>query len=281
MINKTSLLWWRLKEGGQRSQCYSVLMSWDDFVTNLQVKSCFNFLFCLLCAGILLPYPSDNLVLDVVLLLLFLGLETLRIFYGENLTDHLLNCTSRYSWCTVVIVQRMQLFLSVEMAAAVMWHRKETRDDIIDDLIDDSWWCVVGQVGRGTCVSALWPRACRSSSWSPVWRWLFTTCCCRPSFCGWSSSSAPSCSASMASSSCLDFSLCPPSPGDLIVWCVWAGGFVENLNLLKYMWKITLCVPFYVFLVGPKFTETSWLHLKQSSRADQHRMENVQTPRCK
>ncbi|KAM6923516.1 transmembrane protein 216, partial [Xenentodon cancila] len=32
--------------------------------------------------GVLLPYPSDNLVLDVVLLLLFLGLETLRIFYG-------------------------------------------------------------------------------------------------------------------------------------------------------------------------------------------------------
>ncbi|XP_037531418.1 transmembrane protein 216 [Nematolebias whitei] len=32
--------------------------------------------------GILLPYPSDNLVLDVVLLLLFLALETLRIFYG-------------------------------------------------------------------------------------------------------------------------------------------------------------------------------------------------------
>uniref|UniRef100_A0A8C9XMU8 Transmembrane protein 216 n=1 Tax=Sander lucioperca TaxID=283035 RepID=A0A8C9XMU8_SANLU len=32
--------------------------------------------------GILLPYPSDNLVLDVVLLVLFLGLETLRIFYG-------------------------------------------------------------------------------------------------------------------------------------------------------------------------------------------------------
>ncbi|XP_070692718.1 transmembrane protein 216 [Pempheris klunzingeri] len=32
--------------------------------------------------GILLPYPSDNLVLDVVLLVLFLGLETLRIFYS-------------------------------------------------------------------------------------------------------------------------------------------------------------------------------------------------------
>lgn len=34
--------------------------------------------------GTLLPYPSDNLVLDVVLMLLFLGLETLRIFYGET-----------------------------------------------------------------------------------------------------------------------------------------------------------------------------------------------------
>ncbi|XP_040903581.1 transmembrane protein 216 [Toxotes jaculatrix] len=32
--------------------------------------------------GILLPYPSDNLVLDVMLLVIFLGLETLRIFYG-------------------------------------------------------------------------------------------------------------------------------------------------------------------------------------------------------
>ncbi|KAM4586335.1 transmembrane protein 216 isoform 2-T2 [Fundulus diaphanus] len=32
--------------------------------------------------GILLPYPPDNLVLDVVLLLLFLALETLRIFYA-------------------------------------------------------------------------------------------------------------------------------------------------------------------------------------------------------
>ncbi|XP_034038182.1 transmembrane protein 216 isoform X2 [Thalassophryne amazonica] len=32
--------------------------------------------------GILLPYPSNNLILDVVLLILFLGLESLRIFYG-------------------------------------------------------------------------------------------------------------------------------------------------------------------------------------------------------
>ncbi|XP_033822826.2 transmembrane protein 216 [Periophthalmus magnuspinnatus] len=34
--------------------------------------------------GILLPYPTDNLILDVVLLVLFLGLETLRIFYAEK-----------------------------------------------------------------------------------------------------------------------------------------------------------------------------------------------------
>ncbi|KAM9470460.1 transmembrane protein 216 [Clarias gariepinus] len=32
--------------------------------------------------GILLPYPQANLILDIVLFLLFLGLETLRIFYG-------------------------------------------------------------------------------------------------------------------------------------------------------------------------------------------------------
>ncbi|XP_038132062.1 transmembrane protein 216 [Cyprinodon tularosa] len=32
--------------------------------------------------GILLPYPRDNLILDVVLLILFLALETFRIFYG-------------------------------------------------------------------------------------------------------------------------------------------------------------------------------------------------------
>ncbi|MFT7810155.1 transmembrane protein 216-like isoform X2 [Arapaima gigas] len=32
--------------------------------------------------GVLLPYPPANLILDIVLLFLFLGLEILRIFYG-------------------------------------------------------------------------------------------------------------------------------------------------------------------------------------------------------
>ncbi|KAK7916220.1 hypothetical protein WMY93_011981 [Mugilogobius chulae] len=50
--------------------------------------------------GVLLPYPTDNLVLDVVLLLLFLALETLRIFYGEkgNL------CERPLSSCVSVLV---------------------------------------------------------------------------------------------------------------------------------------------------------------------------------
>uniref|UniRef100_A0A8C6SD24 Transmembrane protein 216 n=1 Tax=Neogobius melanostomus TaxID=47308 RepID=A0A8C6SD24_9GOBI len=34
--------------------------------------------------GILLPYPTNNLVLDLVLLVLFFALENLRIFYGEK-----------------------------------------------------------------------------------------------------------------------------------------------------------------------------------------------------
>ncbi|XP_036423711.1 transmembrane protein 216 isoform X1 [Colossoma macropomum] len=32
--------------------------------------------------GVLLPYPQANLILDIVLLLLYVGLETLRLFYG-------------------------------------------------------------------------------------------------------------------------------------------------------------------------------------------------------
>ncbi|XP_052010997.1 transmembrane protein 216 [Xyrauchen texanus] len=40
--------------------------------------------------GVLLPYPQANLILDIVLLILFLGLETLRLFYGYkgNLCQH-------------------------------------------------------------------------------------------------------------------------------------------------------------------------------------------------
>ncbi|XP_036404989.1 transmembrane protein 216 [Megalops cyprinoides] len=32
--------------------------------------------------GVLLPYPQPNLILDIVLLFLYLGLEVLRLFYG-------------------------------------------------------------------------------------------------------------------------------------------------------------------------------------------------------
>ena len=34
-------------------------------------------------AGVLLPYPTANLVLDVVMLLLYLGIEVIRLFFGE------------------------------------------------------------------------------------------------------------------------------------------------------------------------------------------------------
>ncbi|KAJ8254958.1 hypothetical protein GJAV_G00199310 [Gymnothorax javanicus] len=34
--------------------------------------------------GILLPYPTANLILDIVLLFLYLGLEILRLFYGQK-----------------------------------------------------------------------------------------------------------------------------------------------------------------------------------------------------
>ncbi|XP_026186379.1 transmembrane protein 216 [Mastacembelus armatus] len=50
--------------------------------------------------GISLPYPTDNLVLDLALLVLFLGLETLRIFYGwkGNLCERsLASCVSLFT----------------------------------------------------------------------------------------------------------------------------------------------------------------------------------------
>lgn len=47
-------------------------------------------LFCVckltfVLAGLLLPYPTANLVLDVVMLFLYLGIEVIRLFFGECL----------------------------------------------------------------------------------------------------------------------------------------------------------------------------------------------------
>lgn len=33
--------------------------------------------------GLLLPYPSANLALDLIMLFLYLGIEVTRIFFGE------------------------------------------------------------------------------------------------------------------------------------------------------------------------------------------------------
>lgn len=100
-----------------------------------------------------------------------------------------------------------------------------------DREVTTSLFCVGVQGGRGTCASALWPPACRSSSCFPVRRWPFTSCCCRPSSCGSSSSSALSCSASTASSSCSDCSPYRPSPGDWIL-TVWLGGGGVSVQLI-------------------------------------------------
>ncbi|NXR21028.1 TM216 protein, partial [Cinclus mexicanus] len=40
--------------------------------------------FVFVYKGLLLPYPVSNLVLDVVLLLLYLGIEATRIFFGSK-----------------------------------------------------------------------------------------------------------------------------------------------------------------------------------------------------
>lgn len=52
-------------------------------------------------AALLLPYPTANLVLDVVMLLLYLGIEVIRLFFGEcypesifhSFSDRLLSVT--------------------------------------------------------------------------------------------------------------------------------------------------------------------------------------------
>ncbi|KAM6158161.1 transmembrane protein 216 [Rhynchocyon petersi] len=41
-------------------------------------------LLVFLYKGILLPYPAANLVLDVVMLLLYLGVEIIRLFFGSK-----------------------------------------------------------------------------------------------------------------------------------------------------------------------------------------------------
>ena len=40
-------------------------------------------------AGLLLPYPTANLVLDVVMLLLYLGIEVTRLFFGECCSENI------------------------------------------------------------------------------------------------------------------------------------------------------------------------------------------------
>ncbi|XP_072520248.1 transmembrane protein 216 isoform X2 [Salminus brasiliensis] len=64
--------------------------------------------------GVLLPYPKSNLILDIVLLLLYLGLESLRLFYGwkGNLCEHSLTLSVSVGVlvpCTVLSVYYLLL----------------------------------------------------------------------------------------------------------------------------------------------------------------------------
>lgn len=73
--------------------------------------------------------------------------------------------------------------------------------------------CVLQGV-RGTCASTPCRPACLCSSCCHALRWLFTTCCCKPSSWGWSSCLTLCCSASTPLSSCSDSSLRLYSSGD-------------------------------------------------------------------
>ncbi|XP_032345443.1 transmembrane protein 216 isoform X1 [Camelus ferus] len=54
-------------------------------------------LFIFLYKGLLLPYPTANLVLDVVMLFLYLGIEVIRLFFGFLREYDRLN--SGRPWC--------------------------------------------------------------------------------------------------------------------------------------------------------------------------------------
>lgn len=57
---------------------------------------CFQALTSVL-AGLLLPYPTANLVLDVAMLFLYLGIEIIRLFFGECLSKNI-SILSEMSW---------------------------------------------------------------------------------------------------------------------------------------------------------------------------------------
>ncbi|XP_049748113.1 transmembrane protein 216 isoform X1 [Elephas maximus indicus] len=60
-------------------------------------------LFIFLYKGLLLPYPTANLVLDVVMLLVYLGIEVIRLFFGSYMhpleDDNGKNQLSQVEWC--------------------------------------------------------------------------------------------------------------------------------------------------------------------------------------
>lgn len=55
-----------------------------------------------LLAALLLPYPTANLVLDVVMLLLYLGVEVIRLFFGECCPENISILLRQTALCNLI-----------------------------------------------------------------------------------------------------------------------------------------------------------------------------------
>jgi len=75
---------------------------------------------------VILPYPQANLILDVVLLLLFLGLETLRLFYGQCDKMYCERCFVQVFFCFVFVDQRTEIILIGEQG----WANLKCQEDL-------------------------------------------------------------------------------------------------------------------------------------------------------
>ncbi|KAK3565098.1 hypothetical protein QTP86_033153 [Hemibagrus guttatus] len=150
--------------------------------------------------GILLPYPQANLILDIVLLFLYIGLEALRLFYGwkGNLCEHslmlivsvgiLVPCTvlSVYYLLLQTFILRLEFILNVivlcfyalELVLALITIAAFSRFNIVMQLItefynDDDYYysffhclplirSILGS--RGACAYLRYHRASRQDT---------------------------------------------------------------------------------------------------------------------
>ncbi|XP_061059430.1 transmembrane protein 216 isoform X1 [Eubalaena glacialis] len=76
---------WGLKMAQRGKRLSSTPLEILFFLNGWYYATCFLLeLFVFLYKGLLLPYPTANLVLDVVMLFLYLGIEVIRLFFGTK-----------------------------------------------------------------------------------------------------------------------------------------------------------------------------------------------------